>query len=526
MIGRGGRGSFPGAARALGLLALALVAAPAQRTGTNTDGARGSEAAAREPTGGPGIEAAPLGPGERARTRQAVVDTAVATLFGAVGLLSLAAGLRWRAGSGPWLVLGAALVQHSLNRLAASETLRAALGGPLPMWIWVQAVTSYLIAVPWALLLELMVGPGWKSTIRRTWQVFLVYGVAAILLDVTSGRPGRAGGATQTVLVAVGALVGLANLALGGARTSPELSVLRAGYLVFLAMVVHDGFVFLGFLPWPALSNPFGLLIFVGCLVYTVVSRTLRGQRQLQAIEHELGTARRIQGSLLPSAAPRLEGAEVAFRYVPAAAVAGDLFEFLDAAPRRTGILVADVCGHGVPAALIASMVKVAAAAQRPHADDPARVLAGIHLALAGELPSGQFVTAVYVHVDLDQARLRHASAGHPPTLVWRAADGTVAPAGGTGPLIMSLAPAEYPVTEVPLAAGDRVLLYTDGVVEAMRADGAMFGADRLSALVANVQGGPEALLSAVIEALAGFAGRRTEGFDDDCTLVALEVGS
>lgn len=106
---------------------------------------------------------------------QVVVDSALATLFAVIGLLSLAAGLRWRAGRAPGLVLGAALIQHSVNRLAASEAVRAALGGPLPLWIWISNVTGYLIAVPWALLLELVVGTGWRSSIRRTWQVFAVY---------------------------------------------------------------------------------------------------------------------------------------------------------------------------------------------------------------------------------------------------------------------------------------------------------------------------------------------------------------
>jgi len=457
-----------------------------------------------------------------------MADTALATLFAVIGLLSLAAGLRWRGGRAPALVLGAALIQHSANRLATSDALRAALGGPLPLWNWVASVTGYLIAVPWALLLELVVGPGWKATIRRTWQALLVYALGAVLVDLVSGRPGTAAGPYQALLGAGAALVGLTNVLLGGARIAPELGALRASYLAFLGLVVHDGLVFLGFLPWRPVTNPFGLLIFVGGLAYTVMSQTLRGQRQLHAMEQEMGTARRIQASLLPSAPPRLEGATVAFRHVPAAAVAGDIFAFLDAGPRRVGLLVADVSGHGVPAALIASMVKVAAAAQRPHADDPARVLAGIHAILADELPPGQFVTLVYVHLDLDLARLRHASAGHPPALVWRAEDGTIAPAGDTGPLLIALAPAEYPVAEMPVGPGDRVVLYTDGVVEAIRGDGEMYGVERLCALVARSAGGPDAMLSAVVEAAAAFARRRgpDPGFADDCTLVALEVGA
>lgn len=467
---------------------------------------------------------AAVGP-ERARARQILGDAALVMVFVMTGLLAVAAGLRWRGGRVPGLLLGLALLQHGLNAVAGSAPLRTAVGGSVEAWTWVATVTGYLTALPWALLVEQVAGPGWRSSIRRTWQVFAVSAAAAIVFDVVSGTPGASAGAMRPVVVA-GALVGFLNLSLGGLRSARDLRVLRLGYLAFMVLVIHDYLAGdLALLPWRRSTGQLGLLIFVGCLVYTVVSRTLQGQRRLEAIQAELAAARRIQGSLLPSAAPRLEGAEIAFRHVPASAVAGDLFEFLDVSPRRAGLLVADVSGHGIGAALIASMVKVAAAAQREHADDPPRVLAGIHAALAGELPAGQFVTAVYLHLDLARGVLRHASAGHPPALVRRAADGQVVAVGGTGPLIASLASPDYPLAQVPIATGDRVLLYTDGVVEAMRPDGTMFGEERLSALVAGAPGGPEGLLSAIVDEVTAFTGRRDEGFEDDLTLLAVEVG-
>jgi serine phosphatase RsbU (regulator of sigma subunit) len=209
---------------------------------------------------------------------------------------------------------------------------------------------------------------------------------------------------------------------------------------------------------------------------------------------------------------------------VPAAAVAGDLFEFMPTTRHSTGVLVADVSGHGVPAALIASMVKVAAAAQKDQAADPARVLGGIHLALADQLPAAHFVTAVYVHLDLDRRALRYASAGHHPPVIWRAAANAILPDGPTGPMIIGFAPPAYPVHEVPLGAGDRVLLYTDGVVEAMRPDDEMFGLERLQGIVASATDGSGELASRVIDAAASFSGRAATGFDDDCTVVAIEI--
>lgn len=454
----------------------------------------------------------------------AMIDTAAATLFAAIGLLAIVAGLRWQAGRKAGLLLGFALLQSAVIEMADSPGVREGLGGSREAWMWIGAMTGYLILIPWTMLVEQVLGRGWRSNLTRARQAVTFAGVAAIVCDLVAGRPGASGPAFQVLVVAY-AFVFLLNLTVGPGRLARDLAVLRAGCIVFMAIVIHDALAYLGVLPWRRTSGLAGLLVFVGCLVYTVVSRTLRGQRDLQAIEQELETARQIQTSLLPRAAPRVQGATIAFRHLAAAAVAGDIFQFLDQPPGGVGILVADVSGHGVPAALIASMVKVAAAAQKPHADDPARVLSGIHLALADELPAGQFVTAVYVYVDLERSVLRHASAGHPPALVSNGTGAKVSPAGPGGPLVISFAPACYPLSEIPLRPGSRVLLYTDGVMEAMRPDGEMFGVDRLSAIVANHRGDVDGMLGAVVRDVSAFSGRSATNLEDDCTMVALQLG-
>lgn len=105
--------------------------------------------------------------------------------------------------------------------------------------------------------------------------------------------------------------------------------------------------------------------------------------------------------------------------------MAGDFYDFLVVDDRRVGVLVADVSGHGVPAALVASMVKVAIAAQAEHADDPARVMAGLNSVLSGKL-QGQFVTAAYLFLDLEAGAGRYSAAGHPPLLHYRAAQQSI----------------------------------------------------------------------------------------------------
>jgi serine phosphatase RsbU (regulator of sigma subunit) len=450
-----------------------------------------------------------------------VFDTALATVLLVVAGLAFAAAIRWRIGRAAVLVLGWALLQHTIETIVSSD-IPEALGIGSGMVAGARLIL-YFIAAPWAVLLELVVGRGWKSSIRLTWIVFLVSGVLAVGWDLSTGRFGSAA-PVLTYVNAAGAFVGLLNLFWTGAGTPASLAPLRAGFLVFLVLVVHDALVRAGLLPWTTYSGRVGVLVFVASLAYTVVTRTLRGQQELLALEHELTTARRIQSALLPTSAPEIGGAAIAFRYVPAAAVAGDLFEFVGTTPRGTGILVADVSGHGVPAALIASMVKVAAAAQKPHADEPGQVLAGVHLALAQELPTPHFVTAIYAHLDLDRGTLRYASAGHPPPVIWNVARGTFPDAGANGPMIISFAPAEYPVHEIPIASGDRIVFYTDGLVEAMRSDDEMFGLERLQAVVGSSKNGADTLAAQLIDAAAAFSGRRDTGFEDDCTVVTIEI--
>jgi serine phosphatase RsbU (regulator of sigma subunit) len=454
---------------------------------------------------------------------QVMTTTAVATIYAVGGVLALVAAYRWREGKGraPALLLTWALWQHALNQMTAPRPLQMALGGPTALATWVSFATSYFIAVPWTMLIARMIGPGWQSTLRRTWQVYVISAIASLIYDVATGSPG-ASLPWNRMVVGGGAIVAFANLFMMGSL--PGQKLLRVSILVFMALVIHDELAGAGWLPWRGNSGPLGVLICIGAIGYTALSRMLRDQRDLRTIEHELATARRIQSAILPAVAPALDGATLAFRYVPATAVAGDMVDFIAATSRRVGILVADVSGHGVAAALIASMVKVAAAAQKPYADDPARVLAGIHLALADQLPVAHFVTACYVVVDLDRGVMRQASAGHPPPLVWHAAERAFAPPGATGPLIMALMPAQYPTTEVSLSRGDRVVLYTDGVTEAIRPDDEMFGVERLQDVVASSGAAADGVATAIIAAVTAFKGGASAGLEDDCTLVVLEL--
>jgi serine phosphatase RsbU (regulator of sigma subunit) len=185
--------------------------------------------------------------------------------------------------------------------------------------------------------------------------------------------------------------------------------------------------------------------------------------------------AREIQSSILPRSLPAIPGLHLAVRYVPMAAVAGDFYDVAVQDKNRMCILVADVSGHGVGAALIASMVKVAFAAQKHALSDPAHVLSGINRTLADKLENS-FVTACCVVLDTDAGSVRYASAGHPPILLHRRTEPGIQELADNGMILGPFPEAVYTSTALQMEAGDRLILYTDGIVETRNPSGSLFG--------------------------------------------------
>jgi phosphoserine phosphatase RsbU/P len=316
----------------------------------------------------------------------------------------------------------------------------------------------------------------------------------------------------------VGVIACLTALVIQSVRqqtTDKDFVIIRRGLIAFVAFAFWDNLV-RAFWHSPRVE-PLGFAFFLGTLGFVAARRTLRRDQQFNEIQKELEIARRIQAAILPSAYPPSAYFQVATRYVPMTSVAGDFFDFLVANDRQAGLLVADVSGHGVPAALIASMVKLAATSQRVNAADPAALLSGMNQALCGNTQS-QFVTAAYVHLDVDSASLRYAAAAHPPMLLLRA--GEVIPVEENGLILAAFTFATYSSVQLPFKPGDRLLLYTDGIIEATNAEGVEFGQHRLSAqLAASSLLAPEKAADQIIFAIQSWS--RTQ--DDDLTVLICD---
>jgi sigma-B regulation protein RsbU (phosphoserine phosphatase) len=260
-----------------------------------------------------------------------------------------------------------------------------------------------------------------------------------------------------------------------------------------------------------------------------LVLREAREQvvQQLMYINNELEMAREIQLSILPQEIPKIGGLEIAARFIPMSSVAGDFYDFIRVDEKHLGILVADVSGHGLPAALIASMLQVALAAQSPHAFDPARVLAGLNQSLCGKFKH-HFVTAAYVFVDMEKNSISCASAGHPPLLLWRKSTDSAAEVSENGLLLGMLSEATYSFVEVPLKPGDKAVLYTDGILETKSPADQEFGADLFKGfLESNHHLKGNLFADSLLDELSAWSEQpKGQGQEDDITLLVIDFQS
>jgi len=179
---------------------------------------------------------------------------------------------------------------------------------------------------------------------------------------------------------------------------------------------------------------------------------------------------------------------------------------------QRVGAFVEPACGH-----------QERIDAQSPRASDPARVLTGLNQALSGKF-QWHFVTAGYLFLDLENSTVNYAGAAHPPLLLWRKKSGSATEVLENGLMLGLLPDSTYSAITLPLECGDRIVLFTDGIVEARNPSGEEFGMDRLKRFVEeNHALSAERLGDGLLDALEGWSGQaRGEGQADDITLLAI----
>jgi serine phosphatase RsbU (regulator of sigma subunit) len=254
---------------------------------------------------------------------------------------------------------------------------------------------------------------------------------------------------------------------------------------------------------------------------FNAMSRALA--EQAEADRREMETARQVQSALLPPLRVRLGGIEIAGRCLQAGAIGGDVYDVQPLPGGRVGLLVADLSGHNVAAALHTAMVRAIVWREAREAAGPGEVLARLNDQLCRNLPEEHFATAFFGWYDPGAERLRYASAGHPPALLADASD-RPHELGPTMPLLGILPDVEAGEATAEIAPGSKLLVYTDGLVEVTDSSGKLWGDGELATLLAaGVGDGPDRLVARILERRDSVRGDGSPR--DDVTVVLAEYG-
>ncbi len=383
--------------------------------------------------------------------------------------------------------------------------------------------------------------PGWRFVAGWAAAWALVGGLVALWIHFTFGGPGAAPLARISVwfaevlgfavLVSVrvifpylGALPAVVRLALQAltlfsatlagsvavAWTEPLFSLARLRTVLMILLVNAV------------------LAVIVGIALYTYdtmrrqIEASYEALRHKEALEREIAIAREVQRELLPRAFPRVAGLELYGVCIPAVGVGGDYYDVLTLGSDRLGLVIADVSGKGIPAALLMASLQASVRSLILTSSSPAEIAARLNAMLYDSTADSRYATLFFGLYDGAARRLRYSNAGHYPPLWLRGGRPRGRLATG-GPPVGLLQEARYAEAELELEAGDLLVLYTDGIVEAPDAAGEEFGECRLQAALADHEGAP---LETMVEAVLGALGAWTleTPRHDDVTLVLARV--
>jgi sigma-B regulation protein RsbU (phosphoserine phosphatase) len=242
-------------------------------------------------------------------------------------------------------------------------------------------------------------------------------------------------------------------------------------------------------------------------------------------LDEDLAVAHEIQRILLPNGAPEVTGYQIAGVNIPARQVSGDYYDYVEVDKQHCGVAIADVSGKGVPASLIMAMCRSVLRTQAAGQLSPARVLHDVNAQLFPDIKEDMFISMAYVILDQESNALRLCRAGHDAPLLFRAKDKSVSrinppgmALGIDGGTVFNRATTDFTLT---LESEDCLILYTDGITEALDSQGDEFGLQRvIESVLSSANDGAAAIITRLTDDLRAFIGPHPQ--NDDITLIAI----
>jgi hypothetical protein len=253
----------------------------------------------------------------------------------------------------------------------------------------------------------------------------------------------------------------------------------------------------------------------------TIEIQKNKTEKLLNMLDKEILLARKIQTSLLPKKITTLKEIDYSYQYCPVTKLGGDFIDLHFTNQNEIGIFICDVSGHGVPAALLSSMVKMSLSSWSEHIHNPAKLLSEIRESLRGKL-TGHFISASICYIDLSSGKMKLASAGHLPLLILKK-DSNLEILQPFGRIINDLFPTDCKNMEIQLNSGDKFILFTDGITEARDSEKNMYNESKLINLFTEIGDcDVSTICNKIIDDVQNHIGRYND-FQDDITLFVAE---
>lgn len=307
------------------------------------------------------------------------------------------------------------------------------------------------------------------------------------------------------------------------------MECLHMGLVLLIARPYSEALAVVKELVLPmTIANAAGVAIFALITRNLIIERKTAAERdnyrrELERTEYEMETARGIQQSFLPESPPQVKGFELAALSLPAREVGGDFYDFIPISQDKLGIVIADVSGKGMPAALFMALSRTLVRANTAGKPTVSEAIRRANNLISQDAKSGMFVTLFYAVLDSKRKLLRYVNAGHNPPLLLKEAAGGVILLEAKGIALGVLDDIDLEERELELASNDVVIFYTDGVTESINEKEEQYGQDRLIAAIEKGIDLPvQDLIDKVKEEVTIFAQGQPQF--DDLTLVALKA--